>query len=59
MKPTLKEITSVFIEAMKETPRQMLAPLIAAWNEIKDPQSPKDKKADSAAFKKSGPDSSP
>lgn len=35
MKPTLKEVTDVFLNAVKETPREMFLPVTAAWKEIK------------------------
>ncbi len=58
MKPTLKKITSIFIEAVKETPREMFAPLVYIWNAIKGLPSRKDEKPDPAASKKPGPGSS-
>jgi hypothetical protein len=33
--PTIiTEVASVFLKALKETPRQMVAPYIAAWKEL-------------------------
>jgi hypothetical protein len=35
LKQTLKEVSFVFFNAAKETPREMFAPVIAAWDAIK------------------------
>jgi hypothetical protein len=30
----IAEVTTVFLKALKDTPRQMVAPYVAAWKEL-------------------------
>ena len=40
MNPNLREIADVFLKEIKETPRLMFSPLMAAWKQIKENSQP-------------------